>query len=90
MYMFKNIQEFYEAYRNQEELEYGKQLKFVPKRENFTKESKAYFDYIIDFHVIFLEVSHGIHIFSVDTDFEVQMWTCGISGAAYKSNELTS
>ena len=49
MYMFKNIQEFYEAYRNQEELEYGKQLKFVPKRENFTKESKAYFDYIIDY-----------------------------------------
>lgn len=47
MYVLNNIGEFYEAYKNESELCYGKQLRFIPKRENFVDESKEIFDYII-------------------------------------------
>lgn len=47
MYVLNNIGEFYEAYKNETELSYGKQLRFIPKRENFVEESKEIFDYII-------------------------------------------
>ena len=47
MYVLNNIGEFYEAYKNESELNYGKQLRFIPKRENFVEESKEIFDYII-------------------------------------------
>ena len=47
MYVLNNIGEFYEAYKNESELCYGKQLRFIPKRENFVEESKEIFDYII-------------------------------------------
>lgn len=47
MYVLNNIGEFYEAYKNESELCYGKQLRFIPKRENFIEESKEIFDYII-------------------------------------------
>lgn len=47
MYVLSNIGEFYEAYKNESELNYGKQLRFIPKRENFVEESKEIFDYII-------------------------------------------
>ena len=49
MYVLNNICEFYEAYQNQSELNYGKLLKFIPKRENFTEESKKIFDFIIKY-----------------------------------------
>ena len=47
MYVLSNIGEFYEAYKNESELCYGKQLRFIPKRENFVEESQEIFDYII-------------------------------------------
>ena len=47
MYVLNNMGEFYEAYKNESELNYGKQLRFIPKRENFVEESKEIFDYII-------------------------------------------
>ena len=47
MYVLNNIGELYEAYKNETELSYGKQLRFIPKRENFVEESKEIFDYII-------------------------------------------
>ncbi len=47
MYVLNNIGEFYKAYKNESELCYGKQLRFIPKRENFVEESKEIFDYII-------------------------------------------
>ncbi len=49
MYVLNNIAEFYEAYKNESELSYGKQLRFIPKRENFIDESKEIFDYIIKY-----------------------------------------
>ncbi len=49
MYVLNNLSDFYEAYRNGTELFYGKQLTFIPKRENFTEESKEWFDFIIKY-----------------------------------------
>ena len=49
MYVLSNIVEFYEAYLNGTELYYGKQLNFIPKRENFTEDSKKIFDLIIKY-----------------------------------------
>ena len=39
MYILKNINTLYTAYKNQEVIEYGKQLRFVPNRDNFTEET---------------------------------------------------
>lgn len=49
MYVLNNICDFYEAYKNETELVYGKQLRFIPKRENFTEDSQIIFDYIIKY-----------------------------------------
>ena len=49
MYVLSNICDFYEAYQNESGLYYGKQLRFVPKRENFTEDSQIIFDYIIKY-----------------------------------------
>lgn len=49
MYVLNNICDFYEAYQNESELYYGKQLRFIPKRENFTEDSQIIFDYIIKY-----------------------------------------
>lgn len=49
MYVLNDICSFYKAYQNETELFYGKQLRFIPKRENFTDESKSIFDYIIKY-----------------------------------------
>ena len=49
MYVLNNIADFYEAYQNQTELYYGKQLRFIPKRENFTEDSQKMFDFIIKY-----------------------------------------
>lgn len=49
MYVLGNLSEFYRAYQNETELYYGKQLKLIPKRENFTEESRKVFDYVIKF-----------------------------------------
>ena len=49
MYVLNNISHFYEAYKNETEIYYGKQLRFIPKRENFNESSKWLFDYIIQY-----------------------------------------
>lgn len=49
MYVMNNICDFYEAYQNESELFYGKQLRCIPKRENFTEDSQSIFDYIIKY-----------------------------------------
>ena len=40
MYILKSLWDFYEAYKKQEVLVYGKSLSFVPKRENFEEKSR--------------------------------------------------
>lgn len=49
MYILNSLYQFYEAYQNQTELYYGKNLRFIPKREYFTEESKPIFDFIIKY-----------------------------------------
>ena len=49
MYVVSNISELYKAYKNETEIYYGKQLRFIPKRENFTEESQPILDYIIKY-----------------------------------------
>lgn len=49
MYVLNNLEELYAAYKTETEIYYGKQLRFVPKRENFCEDSKWLFDYIIDY-----------------------------------------
>lgn len=49
MYVLNNISELYEAYKNNSKIYYGKQLELIPKRENFCKEAKPLFDYIIEY-----------------------------------------
>ena len=49
MYVLNNICDFYDAYKYGTELNYRKQLRFIPKRENFTEDSKKIFDYIIKY-----------------------------------------
>ncbi len=49
MYVLNNISNLYEAYKNGTEIYYGKQLRFIPKRENFSEDSKWLFDYIIQY-----------------------------------------
>ncbi len=49
MYNLKNISELYKAYKNNTELYIGKQLSFIPKRENFDEDSQKLFDFIIKY-----------------------------------------
>ena len=49
MYVLNNISEFYNAYKEEKEIYYGKQLRFIPKRENFCENSRWMFDYIIQY-----------------------------------------
>ncbi len=49
MYVLNNISDFYDAYKKETEIYFGKQLRFIPKRENFAKESQKIFDYIIKY-----------------------------------------
>ena len=53
MYVLNNISEFYNAYQTGSEIYYGKQLNFIPKKENFTEESQFLFDFIIKYAEIF-------------------------------------
>lgn len=49
MYALKSISDFYKAYKDKKEIYYGKQLSFIPERENFEEESRKIFDLIIKF-----------------------------------------
>lgn len=58
MYVLSNLGEFYNAYKKQEELYYGKQLTFIPKKENFIEEAHEYFDLILEYAEM-IEYSNG-------------------------------
>lgn len=49
MYVLNNLSELYDAYKNETEIYYGKQLRFIPKKENFCEDSRWLFDYIIQY-----------------------------------------
>ena len=49
MYALKSISDFYKAYKDKKEIYYGKQLNFIPERENFEEESRKIFDLIIKY-----------------------------------------
>lgn len=49
MYILKDIGEFYEALLEERELQYGKNLRFICKRENFDKDSQGLLDFILDY-----------------------------------------
>ena len=53
MYSLNSITNLYEAYKNETEIYYGKQLRFIPKRENFSEDSRWLFDYIIKYAEMF-------------------------------------
>ncbi len=53
MYVLNSISSLYEAYKNETEIYYGKQLRFIPKRENFSEDSRWLFDYIIEYAEMF-------------------------------------
>ncbi len=47
-YILKNLSELYDAYSSKVPIKYGKNLTFIPKRENFeTEQDKNLFDFII-------------------------------------------
>lgn len=49
MYILNDLNLFYNGYLNNNEIYLGKQLCFIPKRENFSEESKWLFDLIIEY-----------------------------------------
>ena len=53
MYVLNSISNLYDAYKNETEIYYGKQLRFIPKRENFSEDSRWLFDYIIEYAEMF-------------------------------------
>ncbi|MBR2786604.1 MAG: DEAD/DEAH box helicase [Clostridia bacterium] len=60
MYIMKDVNEFFSAHKNGEVLQYGKNLKFVPIRENFERNSQELFDFIIE-HGKMLEYNKAMY-----------------------------
>ena len=48
-YILNDLDVFFKAYVNQEEIYYGKQLSFTPNRDIIDEESKSIFDFIIKY-----------------------------------------
>ncbi len=76
MYVLNNISNLYEAYKNQTEIYYGKQLRFIPKRENFNEESKWLFDYIIRYAEM-IEYYDSFDRYGMHTVLEKQIFIKG-------------
>lgn len=49
MYVLSDISGLYNAYQNEEEIRLGKKLKFIPKFENFSEESRDFFKFILNY-----------------------------------------
>ena len=49
MYSIGSLCDFYKAYKNSSEINYGKQLRLIPKRENFEEKSRELFDFVIKY-----------------------------------------
>ncbi len=76
MYILSNITSFYEAYKNETTLFYGKQLEFIPKRENFTEDSRELFDFIIRFAEM-IEYSKKYNRYGFDKSVEKEIYLTG-------------
>ncbi len=48
-YVLKDISAFYKAFLDESELQYGKKLKFIAKRENFCETDRKLLDYILKY-----------------------------------------
>lgn len=76
MYVLNNICNLYEAYKNQSEIYYGKQLRFIPKKENFTEESQEIFDFIIK-HAEMVEYNNKFSDYSMSSNFNKGIYITG-------------
>lgn len=48
LYVLKNIYDFEEAVTGKKVIRYGKQLEFVPRRDQFDEEGRIWFDFLVD------------------------------------------
>lgn len=78
MYVLNNLCEFYEAYQDGRELYYGKQLRFIPKRENFTEDSQILFDYIIKYAEM-VEYNNRHNRYEIENSFKKAIYLSGNS-----------
>ena len=76
MYVLNNICDFYEAYQNGTELYYGKQLRLIPKRENFTEDSQEIFDFIIKYAEM-IEYNNKYSRYGMDNSFNKAIYLTG-------------
>ena len=76
MYVLNNISSLYDAYKNETEIFYGKQLRFIPKRENFTEDSKEIFDFIIKYAEM-IEYNNKYNRYGLDHSFLKSMYLTG-------------
>ncbi len=72
MYILNSISSLYEAYKNETEIYYGKQLRFIPKRENFNEDSRWLFDYIIEYAEMF-EYYDDFNRYNMSTEIGKEM-----------------
>ena len=49
LYILKNIQSFCDAFKDEQEIQYGKNLRFIAKKENFTEDSQKLLDFILNY-----------------------------------------
>ena len=76
MYILNNITTLYNAYKNETEIYYGKQLRFIPKRENFTEESKNIFDFIIKYAEM-IEYNNKYNRYGIDNSLNKAIYLTG-------------
>ena len=76
MYVLNSISDFYEAYRNETEIYFGKQLCFIPKRENFINESQELFDFIIKYAEM-VEYNNRYSRYGLDSNFNKTIHIAG-------------
>ncbi len=49
MYVLKDVKEFYESFLKEETIQYGRNLRFIAKKESFTEESQELLKFILDY-----------------------------------------
>ena len=76
MYVLNSISNLYDAYKNETEICYGKQLRFIPKRENFSEDSRWLFDYIIGYAEMF-EYYDTFDRYNMSTEIGKEMYIRG-------------
>ena len=76
MYILNNIPNFYKAYKNKEELFYGKQLSLIPQKEIFTKDSQDILELLLNYAEI-LDYNQKYARYSLDGDFNRAIYLDG-------------